>query len=278
MESKNPVFSRTPEFNGRGGYAGFEDRGAGRAPSYGAAGAATTDAASTQRLEEMYGRPAASPAETGRMTYDDVVMKTASIFGVLLLTAVPTWLLAPQLWVVGMFVGLGLGLVNAFKREPSPALILLYAAAQGVFLGGISRMFEFAYDGIVLQAILATVTTFGAMLALYKSGRIRVTPKFQRIMMIAVGGYAIFIVINLVMVWVFQMDSFRQGPLGLLIGAVGATLAALMLTLDFDFIDKGVKAGIPARYAWTAAFGLAVTLIWLYIEFLRIISILRGGE
>ncbi len=278
MESKNPVFSRTPEFNGRGGYAGFDGRGASRAPSYGSAGTATTDAASAGRLEEMYGRPAATPADTGRMTYDDVVMKTAAIFGVLLLTAVPTWLLAPTLAFPAMIVGLVLGLVNAFKKEPSPVLILAYAAVQGVFLGGISAIFESAYSGIVLQAVLATVTTFGAMLMLYKSGRIRVTPKFQRIMMIAVLGYAGFIIVSLVAQLAFGMDSFRSGPLGLLIGAVGATLAALMLTLDFDFIEKGVKAGIPAKYAWTAAFGLAVTLIWLYIEFLRIIAILRGGD
>lgn len=276
MQSKNPVFSRMPEFSDRG-YAGFDTRG-GRTARAGAAGTAVTDAASAHRLEEQFAAPSATPTQTGRMTYDDVVMKTAAIFGVLLLTAVPTWLFAPGLAIPAMFVGLVLGLVNAFKKEPSPALILAYAAAQGVFLGGISAIFEAMYPGIVVQAVLATLTTFGAMLFLYKSGRIRVTPKFQRILMIAVFGYMGFVLVNLLAVWVFGLDSFRSGPLGFLIGAVGATLAALMLTLDFDFIDKGVRNGIPARYAWTAAFGLVVTLIWLYIEFLRLIAILRGSE
>lgn len=273
MQSNNPVFSRMPEFT-RGGYATFDARSGAQA---GTGAAATTQAASAQSLEEMYQRPAAGPVETGRMTYDDVIMRTATLFGVLLVAAAATWFLAPGLAMVGLIGGLVLGLVNAFKREPSPPLILAYAAFQGVFLGGISAMFNAAFEGIVFQAVLATLGTFGVMLALYKSGKIRVTPKFQRIMLIAVGGYMIFVLVNLALI-VFAGQSLRGGLFGLLIGAVGAVLAALMLTLDFDFIQKGVEQGIPARYAWTAAFGLAVTLIWLYIEFLRILAILRGDE
>ena len=273
MKSNNPVFNRMPEFT-RGGYATFDARSGAQS---GAGAGAGTQAASAQTLEEMYQRPAASPLQTGRMTYDDVIMRTATLFGVLLVTAALTWFLAPGLMMVGLIGGLVLGLVNAFKREPSPGLILAYGAFQGVFLGGISQMFESAYNGIVFQAVLATLGTFGVMLALYKSGKIRVTPKFQRIMLIAVGGYAIFCLINLGLIF-FAGQSLRGGLFGLLIGAVGAVLAALMLTLDFDFIEKGVNQGIPAKYAWTAAFGLAVTLIWLYIEFLRILAILRGSE
>lgn len=273
MKSNNPVFSRMPEFT-RDGYATFDTRSGHQA---GGGAAAGTQAASASTLEEMYQRPAAGPLETGRMTYDDVVMRTATLFGVLLVAAAVTWTMFPGLAMVGLIGGLVLGLVNAFKREPSPPLILAYAAFQGVFLGGISAMFEAAYNGIVFQAVLATLGTFGVMLALYKSGKIRVTPKFQRIMLFAVGGYAVFCLVNLGLV-LFAGQSLRGGLFGLLIGAVGATLAALMLTLDFDFIEKGVKQGIPAKYAWTAAFALAVTLIWLYIEFLRILAILRGGD
>ncbi|MFZ5870263.1 MAG: Bax inhibitor-1/YccA family protein [Actinomycetota bacterium] len=276
MQHNNPVFSRMPEFT-RGGYATFDAR-PGQPAQAGAAGTAATDAVSAQRLEEMYAQPSAGPLQTGRMTYDDVVMKTAALFGVLVVAAGLTWVLAPGLFVVGMIGGLVLGLVNAFKREPSPALILAYAAFQGVFLGGISAVFEAQWNGIVAQAVVATLGTFGVMLALYKSGKIRVTPKFQRIMLFAVGGYMIFVLVNLAFA-LFAGESLRGfGPLGLLIGAVGAVLAALMLTLDFDFIDKGVQQGIPAKFAWTAAFGLAVTLIWLYVEFLRILAILRGDE
>jgi uncharacterized YccA/Bax inhibitor family protein len=272
MRSNNPVFTRMPEFT-RGGYATFDERP--RSAAVG--GSAATRAAPAQTLEEMYTAPSATPVQTGRMTYDDVVMKTATLFGVLLVTAAVAWTVAPGLFFVGLIGGLVLGLVNAFKREPSPALILAYGAFQGLFLGGISKFYEGLYDGIVVQAVLATLGTFGVMLALYKSGRIRVTPKFTRIMLFAVGGYAIFCLVNLVMAVAFG-QSLRGGLLGLLIGAVGAVLAALMLTLDFDFIERGVQQGIPARYAWTAAFGLAVTLIWLYIEFLRILAILRGDE
>jgi uncharacterized YccA/Bax inhibitor family protein len=273
MRSNNPVFNRMPEFKDSSGYATFDERAGRGAP----AGAAATQAASAQTLEEMYRGPSAGPVETGRMTYDDVVMKTAALFGVLLVGAAVGWFVAPRLWIIGMFVGLGLGLVNAFKREPSPALILAYGAAQGLFLGGISLAFETQFNGIVVQAVIATLGTFAVMLALYKSGKIRVTPKFTRIMIFAIGGYAVFCLANLVMVFAFG-QNLRGGALGLLIGAVGAVLAALSLTLDFDFVDRGVRQGIPARYAWTAAFGLAVTLIWLYIEFLRILAILRGDE
>jgi uncharacterized YccA/Bax inhibitor family protein len=179
--------------------------------------------------------------------------------------------------LVGLAGGFVIGLVNAFKREPSPALVLAYGAFEGMFLGGISKVFEDAYNGIVVQAVLATLSTFAVMLMLYRSGRIRVTPRFTRIMLIAVGGYALFCLVNLG-VALFTDVNIRSGGLGLAIGAVGAVLAALSLVLDFDFIDRGVRQGIPARYAWTAAFGLAVTLVWLYIEFLRILAILRGTD
>jgi uncharacterized YccA/Bax inhibitor family protein len=272
MKSRNPVFNRMPEFS-RDGYATFNDRPG----QSGAAGGAATQAASTQTLEDMYAAPSATPLQTGRMTYDDVVMRTAMMFGVLLVTAAVAWLVAPGLFIVGLFGGLVLGLVNAFKREPSPALMLAYAGFQGLLLGGISSMFEASYPGIVFQAVLATLGTFGVMLALYKSGRIQVTPKFARIMLFAVGGYAVFCLVNLFMIFAMG-QNLRGGAFGLLIGAVGAVLAALSLVLDFDFIDRGVRQGLPVKYAWTAAFGLTVTLIWLYIEFLRILAILRGND
>lgn len=276
MQSNNPVFNRMPEFS-RDGYATFDAR-SGQPAQAGAAGTAATDAASAQRLEEMYAQPPAGPLETGRMTYDDVVIRTASVFAVLLVGAAVGYFVAPGLLMVGLVGGLVLGLVNAFKKEPSPALILGYAALEGLFLGGISRAFETQWNGIVFQAVLATLGTFGVMLALYKSGRIRVTPKFQRIMLFAVGGYAVFVLVNLVLVLFTDLNMRGFGPWGLLVGAIGAVLAALSLTLDFDFIDRGVRSGIPARYAWTAAFGLTVTLVWLYIEFLRILAILRGDD
>jgi uncharacterized YccA/Bax inhibitor family protein len=265
MQSNNPVFNRTDVFGGAatGGYAAADAR------------TPTAD-----ELSSMYAAPSATPLQTGRMTYDDVVMRTGISFAVLLAGAAVGWFVAPGLALPAMLVGLVLGLVNAFKREPSPPLILAYAAAQGVFLGGISLFFESAWSGIVMTAIVATLSVFAVSFIAYKSGRIRVTPKFQRGMLIALGGYAVFALASFVasMFGVGGGWGFRGGMLGVIVGLFAVGLAALSLVLDFDFIDKGVRNGIPERYAWTAAFGLMVTLVWLYIELLRLLAILRGED
>lgn len=268
MQSNNPVLSRSDAFKS-GGYATF-----------GSASGAATQTARTQgpSLEDLYASPSASPVQTGRMTYDDVVIRTGGLLAVVVAAAAVSWVLLPAALAIPFaIVGFVLGLVNAFKREPSPALIVTYGVAQGVFLGAISKLFEAYYPGIAVQAVLATLATFAVMLGLYKSRVIRVTPKFTKIMLGAILGYAVFCLINLVLNLTGVADV-RSGFLGLLIGAVGAVLAAFSLALDFDFVERGVQNGIPQRYAWTAAFGLVVTLIWLYIEFLRILAILRGDD
>lgn len=265
MQSNNPVFNRAEGFNGR--HASYD-----------------AVAPTAEELQNMYAAPSATPLQTGRMTYDDVVVKTGITFGVLLAGAVIGWLNPGLVWI-GLIVGLVLGLVNSFKREPSPALILAYAAFEGVFVGGISFVFEnmtvggSSLNGIVAQAVLATLAVFVAALFAYRSGKVRVTPKFQRGAMIALGGYLVFCVVNLlaqVFNWTDSPFGFRDGWLGVLIGLFAVGLASVMLILDFDFIEKGVKAGLPAKFAWTAAFGLTVTLVWLYIEMLRLLAILRG--
>ena len=123
--------------------------------------------------------------------------------------------------------------------------------------------------------MLGTLSVFGVALFAYKSGRVRVTPKFQRTVLIAGGGYLVFCLINLGIV-AFTDNNLRAGWLGIAIGLFAITLAAAFLIMDFDFAEQGVKNGLPERYAWLAAFGLVVTLVWLYIEMLRLISILRG--
>jgi uncharacterized YccA/Bax inhibitor family protein len=181
--------------------------------------------------------------------------------------------------LIGLVGGLVLGLVNAFKREPSPALIVAYAAFQGLFLGGISGVFETMYPGIVVQAVLATFVTFAVTLALFKSGRVRVTPKFTKFLLISMVSYAVFSLVNLGIMWFTDIGGtwgLRSGPLGIAIGLFAVGLAAMSLIMDFDMITKGIRNGVPQKYAWSAAFGIAVTLVWLYIEFLRILAILRG--
>ena len=259
----------------------------------GTAGAMTADAAT---LENLYAAPSATSVDTGRLTYDDVIVKTAGLLAVLVVAAAATWTFAPQLAIVGMVVGLVLGLVNAFKRNPSPALIVAYAIAEGVFLGGISYFVnratsgrpgpELAMDSVVLQALLATGATFVAALLLFKSGKVRVTPKSTRFFLIALGGYTMFSLVNLALMWFGGMDgwglrsevSVMGIPLGVIIGIFAVGLASYSLIMDFDAIKRGVEQGAPAKMAWTAAFGLVVTLVWLYLEFLRILAILRGNN
>jgi len=263
MRSKNPAFSRSPAFSERGGYATFPP------------------APSTEDLERMYGAPSATPVQTGRMTYDDVIAKTGIAFGVLLLGAAVAWFVAPGLAFVGLLVGLGLGLFIAFKQSTNPALILGYAAAEGIFVGGISKMFETRYDGLVAQAVIGTLLAVGAMLAVYKSGRLRVTPKFTKIVIGAGLAYLGVAMISLVAGVFFDVGGgagFRTGPLGILLGLAGATIACLFLALDFDFVEQGVRNGLPERFGWLAAFGLMATVVWLYIEILRLLAILRGSD
>jgi uncharacterized YccA/Bax inhibitor family protein len=210
------------------------------------------------------------------MTIDDVVVKTGLMFAVLLPAAALNFYLGnPLLTMLGVFGGLVVGLVVAFKQSTNPALVLSYAALEGLFVGGVSKVYEDFYEGIVAQAVLGTLAVFGVTLLVYRSGRIRVTPKFQRGVLIAGAGYLVFLLVNLVYVLVTGND-FRSGWLGALIGLFAVGLASLFLILDFDNVEQGVRNGVPRRFAWLAAFGLVVTLVWLYIEMLRLIAILRG--
>jgi len=240
---------------------------------------------SPQQLGQWYQAPSATPAQTGRMTYDDVVMRTATLFGVLLLAAAVTWFtVAPTalvlpVWIGSMLVGLGLGLFISLSKKIRPGAIVAYAAVEGVFLGSISYVFENVYDGIVFQAILATLGAFAAMLVAYKTKVIRATPKFTRFLIIATIGYAVFSVLNFLAVMLLGLPSvYSMGILGIGISLLGVGLASLNLILDFDHIERGIRGGLPQQYAWVSAFGLLVTLVWLYIEMLRLLSILRGND
>lgn len=270
----NPVFNNSPVFGDprqrRGGQTA-------QAPAWGTPGAQTADAVT---LEQMYAAPTATPRDTGRMTYDDVVVKTGGLLALLVVVAAATWVVAPGLWIIGAIVGLVLGLVNAFKKNPSPVLITLYAVAQGVFLGGISSFYEAAYDGIVTQAVLGTVSVFAAALFLFRSGKVRVTPKFRRAVLIGMAGYLLYSLVN-VGLMLFGVGGGEYGPLrsdglGVIVGLVAVGLAAASFVMDFDAVKRGVEQGVPAKFAWAAAFGLLVTLVWLYLELLRLLAILRG--
>jgi len=174
-------------------------------------------------------------------------------------------------------------MVNIFKKEPSAPLILAYAAAQGVFVGGISYIFEQTAPGIVVQAVLATLTVVGVTLALFASGKIRASKRATKIFLIAMVGYLVFSLINvgLQMFGVIDMP-FGLGsaeiagiPLGVILGVLCIILGAYSLVLDFDFIQRGVQNKAPRKFGWLGAFGIMVTVIWLYLEILRMLAIAR---
>jgi uncharacterized YccA/Bax inhibitor family protein len=272
--SNNPALTRIPAFSGPNRTVGF-----GPGPAGGPQTAPPQPAGDP--IEQAYFGPTATSRDTGRMTIEDVTVRTGILLAVLVATAAFTWFAdLGGLALPAALIGLGLGLFISLKQSTNPVPIIAYAAVEGVFLGGISKYFNDAYDGIVVQAVLGTMAVAGAMLFMYRSGKIRVTPQFTKMVIGATIGYAVLLLVNL------GISLFHTGGLGLFDGgllsmgialfAIG--LASLNLVLDFDFIQKGAAQGIPERYGWLAAFGLVVTLIWLYIEILRLLSYLRGDD
>jgi uncharacterized YccA/Bax inhibitor family protein len=265
--STNPALTRIPAFAGPNKTVGFGQ------PQYGGT--------QPDPIEQAYFGPTATARDTGRMTIEDVTVRTAIMLATIVATGGLTWFLNLEaLAFPAALIGLILGVVISLKQVTNPAAILGYAAVEGVFLGGVSKLFEDAYSGIVLQAIVGTLGVAATMLLMYRSGKIRVTPKFTKMVIGATVGYFVLIMVNLV------ASLFTSGGLGLFDGgllSIGIALfaiglASLNLVLDFDFIEKGAEAGIPERYGWLAAFGLVVTLVWLYIEILRLLSYLRDGD
>lgn len=289
--ASNPYFNNNAAFNGKGMQPQqFQGQNTGVLEAS-SAGRAATDAQYAQQLEAAFNQPAVhGPGFEGRMTYDDVVVKTSTLLGIGVSVAALVWFLTPlemlrPVAIIGAVLGLVFALIVSFKKTVSVPLIIAYAVAEGVFLGGISKVFETLFPGIVIQAVLATVVTFGVTLALYKSGKIRATPKLKRGFIIALVAYLAFSLVNLgVMIFSGTEGGFGLRsdveiggiPLGIIVGLVAVGLAVISLIIDFDYVQRGVEAGLSARYSWAAAFGLMVTLVWLYIEFLRILAILAS--
>jgi uncharacterized YccA/Bax inhibitor family protein len=260
---------------------------------------ASVDAAAQAQLEGMYAAPSAGAVETDRMTVEDTIWKTVGLFAVLLVTAVAGWVWTmspvaatgqPTLmpWIIGMIGGFVLSLVVIFtsRKKIRPALIFGYAAFEGLFVGGISAYFEMIWEGIVLQATLGTLSVVGVTLALFASGKIRASKKATKVFMIAMVGYLVFSLLNLVLMWTgvnqnpwgLLGEQIAGIPLGLIIGVLVVIMAAYSLVLDFDSIQQGVRNGAPRQYGWIGGFGIMVTVVWLYIEILRIIAIVRGSN
>jgi uncharacterized YccA/Bax inhibitor family protein len=217
------------------------------------------------------------------MTLDDVVIRTGAMLAVIFAFGAATWSLGPTssgatgLVAIGVIGGLALGLYISFTMKANAVTSLLYAAFQGMLLGGVSRWFETVYPGIVIQAITGTIMVAGGMLIVYKTGAIKVTPRFTRMVIGASIGLLGLMVVNLV------ASFFTSGGLGLRDGGALAILfsvaciaiAAFNLVLDFDMIEQGIRHGVDQKFAWYASFGIIVTLVWLYLEILRLIGYMR---
>lgn len=221
------------------------------------------------------------------MTLNGTVNKTGMLLFLCVLTATFAWSqvstpagivgAGPYMWG-GLIGGLVLAFATIFKKEWAPITAPLYALVEGFFLGAISAMFNHMYDGIVMQAVLLTFGTLFAMLFAYRSGMIKVTEKFKLGVAAATGGVFLVYMASIVLGF-FGINIpmiHESGIVGIGFSLVVVVIAALNLVMDFDFIETGVDKGAPKYMEWYGAFGLMVTLVWLYIEFLRLLSKLQS--
>ncbi|MFN2538617.1 MAG: Bax inhibitor-1/YccA family protein [Mycobacteriales bacterium] len=248
MESSNPVFGNAPTLK--------------RSPS-------------VAQVEEIFRTPQ-------RLTMDDIVMKTAMLLGVVLVMGTVAWVadIGPGLVFGAAIAGLVLAMVNIFKKQVSPPLVLAYAACEGVFLGAISHAYNDVYSGIAVQAAVGTSVIFGTVLVLFSSGKLRATPRFVKMTMGAfIGLFALLVLDLLVNAFDGGGDGFglrSGGGIAILFSIAFIIAGSLTFVLDFDQAQRMANAGVDERESWRVAFGLVVGLVWLYLEVLRLLSYLRN--
>ncbi|MCY7397194.1 MAG: Bax inhibitor-1/YccA family protein [Nocardioides sp.] len=265
MQSNNPVFRNSEEFNRVGG-------GQMSDPSTWGTG--------------LPGTP--TQTSSAPMTIDSVVQKTGISLAVVIVTALATWVLTPEITTtsgnvssifaaltVGMLGAFALSMVNSFKKVISPALVLLFCAFEGVAMGALSKLFNSMFEGnIVMSAVIGTFAAFGGTLAVYKFFNIQVGTKFRTFVIAAMFGMVALSLMELVLgAFGSGTGLFGFGGLGTLTAIAGLVLGVFMLILDFDYVEKGVAAGIPERESWRAAFAMTVSLVWIYTNLLRLLAI-----
>ena len=282
MQSNNPVFRRSEAFSGSNahGNQSYGNSGYGSDPSQWGVG--------TPGDPQGTAYAPAPQAPSAPMTIDSVVQKTAITLGVVIVTAFATWSLLPEInetsaesaigtvGAVATFGALGafvLSMVNAFKKVVSPALVLAFAALEGVALGAISMIFNVAYPGVVQGAVIGTFAAFAGTLAAYKVLNIQVGDKFRRFVIAAVFGMIGLSLMELVLgLFGAQIGLFGVSGLGMITAVAGLVLGVFMLIMDFDFVEQGIRYGAPERESWTAAFAMTVSLVWIYTNLLRILA------
>jgi len=253
-------------------------------------------------VEDMYNRPAyggptypptnvpgyggggsGGGAPSRYMTLDDVVVRFATMLAVLFAAGAVAWAVVPQnhilpVLLVGALGGIGLGLYISFTMRANAVTSLIYAACEGLLLGAISHAFNDRYSGIVVQALAGTVMVAAGVLVAYRVGAIRVTPRFTRIVVAATIGVFGLMIVNLI-AYIFTPDGLglrAGGPLAIVFSLVCIGIAAMNLVIDFDIIEQGIKHGADEKFAWYASFSLTVTLVWLYLEILRLLGYIRN--
>jgi len=266
VQSSNPVLTRLGE-------AARRERSTFASPGYGTGYA-----------------PGQTPQAYSRaMTMDDVVVRTVALLAVTGIFGAGAWVLIPAgsvangIALIGsLLAGVVLGLVISFMRITNPAVILTYAALQGVALGLFSRVFESWYSGIVIQAVIATFGIFAIMAVLYKLKVLRATPRFTKMVIGALIGVVVLSFANFLF-YLFDINlglreysaTGKVGWLPIVFSLVVIVVGALTFILDFDQVEQGIRGGLPEKYAWYCAFGILVGLIFLYYEILRMLSYLR---
>jgi uncharacterized YccA/Bax inhibitor family protein len=255
MQSNNPVFGNAPTLK-QGTTFG--------APGYPSAG----------QVEDIFRTPQ-------RLTMDDVVVKTGLLLGIVVVTGALAWVSDVGFALVGAaaVAGLVLAMVNIFKRQVSPPLVVAYAACEGVFLGAVSHAYESYYGGIVLQAAVCTAAIFGAVLFAFSSGKLQATPRFTKIVTGAFVGLFALLVVNALTSWIGGGNGIGLrdgGGMAILFSIAFIVVGSLTFVMDFDLAQRMVAAGVDEREAWRVSFGLVVGLVWLYLEVLRLLSYFRS--
>ena len=280
LRSSNPVLSRkdafTPGAPERQGYNGpqnqsYQSYDYGQTAAYG---------------EAVPGATVDQQPGPGRMTLDDVITKTAVLIGVVVLSAALAWFLVPDALTYPVLIAAALGgvvisFVVALRRKMNPALVGVYAVVEGVFVGLLSSVFESFYPGLVVSAVFASMIAFAVTLAAYKFVGVRIRGLVAKVTVVATIAFAIAMLANFGLSFLGINLGLRAGitgPVGLLpilVSGIAVVLCVLNLFLDFQYIDDGIRMGAPAKESWRAAFGLMVTLVWMYVELLRILSYFR---
>jgi uncharacterized YccA/Bax inhibitor family protein len=297
MQSNNPVFRRSEEFHAGGANAYGNQTYSGNGATYQGYGA--DPATWGTGTPGVPGQPTQAPPSSGPMTIDSVVQKTAITLGLVVIAAIATWVLTPDITpttvsngdlgslfaalTVGSLGAFALSMVNSFKRVVSPGLVIGFAVLEGIALGAFSKLIDAQFStgdsgNLVIQAVIGTFAAFGGTLAAYKFFNIQVGQKFRTFVVAAMFGMIGLGLLELVLgLFGDSMGLFGFGALGMLTAIAGLVLGVFMLILDFDFVEQGIANGIPERESWRAAFALTVSLVWIYTNLLRLLAILSDN-